>query len=166
MRKEIFILLALLVSPSIALAICPVCTVAVAGGVELSRWLCVDDTISGIWVGALILSSALWFLSWLDSKDIKFKFRRILVLGLFYSIVILPLYWTELISFSCNLFFGTDKLLLGIISGSIVFSVGFEFHKLLKKKNNNKVYFSYQKVVIPLLFLIISSMIFYIATIC
>lgn len=166
MRKKIFILLALLVSPSIALAVCPVCTVAVAGGVELSRWLGVDDTISGIWVGALILSSAVWFLSWLDSKDIKFKFHIILVLALFYSIVILPLYWMKLISFSCNLFFGLDKLLLGIISGSVVFSASIRFHNLLKKRNNNKVHFPYQKVIIPVLFLIISSMIFYIATIC
>lgn len=35
-----------------AQAVCPVCTVAVGTGVGLSRWLGVDDTITGLWLGA------------------------------------------------------------------------------------------------------------------
>ncbi len=164
MKMEVWVVLALLFIPQCILAVCPVCTVAVAGGVELSRWLGVDDVISGLWIGALIISSALWFSSWMDSKSIKIN--RILVLGSFYLIVILPLYWMKLIDFSCNLLFGFDKLLLGIISGSIVFSGSIILNNLLKKKNNNKVYFPYQKVIIPVLFLIIGSIIFYLVTIC
>jgi len=35
---------------------CPVCTIAVTAGVGLSRWLGVDDLISGLWVGGLLVS--------------------------------------------------------------------------------------------------------------
>ncbi len=166
MRKEIFSILALLFLPSCVRAVCPACTVAVAGGVELSRWLGVDDVISGIWIGALIISSILWFISWLDKKNFKFIFRNSLILVSFYLIVILPLYWMKFIDFSCNLLWGFDKLLLGIIFGSLVFSLGIWVNKFLKNKNNNKVYFPYQKVIIPVLFLIFVSIIFYFITRC
>ena len=35
-----------------AKAICPVCTVAVGAGIGLSRWLGIDDSITGLWIGA------------------------------------------------------------------------------------------------------------------
>jgi hypothetical protein len=34
--------------------VCPVCTIAVAGGVGLCRYLGIDDLISGSWIGALL----------------------------------------------------------------------------------------------------------------
>ena len=39
-----------------ALALCPVCAIAVGAGIGVSRWLGVDDTITGVWVGGLIVS--------------------------------------------------------------------------------------------------------------
>jgi len=56
----IFLFIVDLFLPSYALAVCPVCSIAVAGGVGLSRWLGIDDTISGIWIGGLIISLAIW----------------------------------------------------------------------------------------------------------
>jgi len=161
-----FLFFIALFSPFLALAVCPVCSVAVAGGLGISRWLGIDDVISGIWVGGLIVSLIAWFISWLNEKNIKFKFRHPLVAVLFYLIVILPLYWTGLISYSCSQLWGFNKLLIGIFFGSLTFSLGVWIHNLLKKKNNNKVYFSFQKVVIPVLFLIIASIIFYFITKC
>ena len=161
-----FLFFIALFSPFLALAVCPVCSVAVAGGLGISRWLGIDDVISGIWVGGLIVSLIAWFISWLNEKNIKFKFRQPLVAVLFYLIVILPLYWTGLISYSCSQLWGFNKLLIGIFFGSLTFSLGVWIHNLLKKKNNNKVYFSFQKVVIPVSFLIIASIIFYFITKC
>ena len=63
-------LIILLFLPFCAWAACPVCSVAVAGGVGFSRWLGIDDTISGIWLRGLIVSLSFWFLSWLDKKNI------------------------------------------------------------------------------------------------
>jgi hypothetical protein len=144
-----------------ASAICAVCTAAVGSFAGLSRWFGVDDTITGMWLGGLILSSALWLISWLDKKNIKFRFRKILILSLCYVSVILPLYSTNLIGNPYNTIFGIDKLIAGIIVGSIVFPIGTLTHFSLKKRNGNKVYFPFQGVIIPILFLVLASVMFY-----
>jgi hypothetical protein len=36
-----------------ASAICPLCTIAVGAGVGLSRWIGVDDAVTGLWIGGL-----------------------------------------------------------------------------------------------------------------
>ena len=51
-----------------ALAVCPVCTIAVGVGLGISRWLGIDDTVTGVWVGGLIVSSGLWMGNWIISK--------------------------------------------------------------------------------------------------
>jgi len=56
-----------------------------------------------------------------------------------------------------NKLWGMDKLLAGIIVGSVVFILSVLFNDFLKKKNQGKVYFPFQRVVIPILFLIIAS---------
>jgi len=145
----------------IAQAVCPVCTIAVGVGVGLCRWLGIDDLISGTWIGGLIVSMIIWFLDWLDKKNIKFKFRRLLVIVSFYLFVIFPLYLTGIMGHPFNKFWGMDKLLFGIISGSLIFIASVWFNNFLKKKNQGKAFFPFQKVVIPPLFLIIMSLIFY-----
>ena len=147
-------------------AVCPVCTVAVGAGVGVSRFIGIDDTITGIWIGALIVSSALWVISWIDKKNIKVRFRSLLVLASFYLVFVLPHYLWGFIGGSCDLLFGFDELLLGIIVGSFGFAIAVFLNKLLKEKNNGRVYFSYQKVVIPVLSLVIFSVIFYFMTGC
>ena len=49
-------------------AVCPVCTIAVGASLGLSRWLGVDDTISGLWIGGLIVSTTLWTYSWMKKR--------------------------------------------------------------------------------------------------
>lgn len=144
-------------------AVCPVCTVAVCAGVGLSRWLGVDDLISGVWVGGLILSVILWTLDWLNKKQIRFKFRSALVYILFYLLLLLPLYYKDIIGNPSNKFLGIDKLLFGIILGTIVFLFAVLSHNFLKKRNQGKSYFPFQKVVLPLAFLIITSLIIYLS---
>jgi hypothetical protein len=161
-----FLFALILFLPSSVLAVCPICSVAAAGGVGLSRWLGIDDTISGIWIGGLVTSLAICFLSWLDKKNIKFKFRSFVTLVLFYSITIFPLYQMKLINYSYNNLWGHDKFLIGIILGSLTLSMGAWIHNLLKEKNNNKVYFPFQKVIIPTSFLTCASIIFYFITKC
>jgi len=47
------------------------------------------------------------------------------------------------------------------IIGSVAFWFGVEFHNYLKEKNNGKVYFPFQKVVVPVGVILILSLIFY-----
>lgn len=152
-----------------AQAVCPVCTVAVGAGVGFSRYLGIDDTIAGLWIGALIVSVSMWTINWMNKKKWKFKGREILVVFLYYAISIWPLYYWEIdgatvMGHPYNKIWGIDKLLLGIIIGSIVFFATAIWYNYLKKKNNNHAYFPFQKVVMPVVALAILSGIFYLIT--
>ena len=47
-------------SSSVASAHCPLCTAGAGAGLALSRWLGIDDSISGIWIAAFLGATALW----------------------------------------------------------------------------------------------------------
>ena len=144
-----------------AKAVCPVCTIAVGSCVGLARWLKIDDRITGLWVGALIVSLIIWTIDYLNRKNIKFKGRKILTFVLYYALTIIPLYFTGLIGNPLNECWGIDRLLFGIIVGSLIFTGASLFHNYLKKKNNSKSYFPLQKVAFPVGFLAVASLIIY-----
>ncbi len=151
---------------STAEAVCPVCVIGVSAGVGLCRWLKIDDLVSGVWIGGLIVSIIIWFLNWLEKKNIHFKFRNSSVSVVFYLFLIIPLYFSEIIGHPLNRIWGIDKLLLGIVTGSLVFLISVWLHNFLKNKNQGKSYFPFQKVVLPISFLIITSLIFYFINKC
>ena len=170
MSKKSLIYLILLISFSLSLAarvqaVCPVCTIAVGAGVGLCRYLGIDDTISGAWIGGLIISLIALTIDWLNKKNIRFMFRKIIVAVLFYAVTIGPLYFTNIMGHPFNKFWGIDRLLFGIISGSLVFLISVWFNDFLKKRNQGKVYFPFQKVVIPILFLAVNNLVFWL-TMC
>lgn len=160
MRKVFLLFFVLISLPKISFAFCPVCTVAVGAGVGLCRYLGIDDLISGGWIGGLLMSFTLLTIGWLNKKQIKFLFRKPLVLIFWYAITILLLYKLEILGHPANKFLGLDKLLFGMILGGLVFLISFFFNNFLIKNNGGKVFFPFQKVVIPVLFLIILSLIF------
>ncbi|HBR80416.1 MAG: hypothetical protein UX09_C0032G0003 [Candidatus Uhrbacteria bacterium GW2011_GWE2_45_35] len=145
-------------------AFCPVCTVAAAGGVGLARWLGIDDTITGLWIGGLIVSVSAWSATWLKSKGVKIKGLFWPSLILFAAITIIPLYWYGIMGHPWNTIWGLDKLLLGIIFGAIFFLAGGWTYKILKTKNNGRAHFPFEKVVLPVVPLIILSVVFYFLT--
>lgn len=146
-------------------AVCPVCTVAVGSGIGFFQYLGVDDSIIGLWIGGLIVSMILWTESFFDKRKIFFKGRLLVDILFYYIIVILPLYYYGFKSYPIDLYlFSIDKVLLGIIVGSISFWFGNNLHKYLKESNNGKVYFPFQKVVIPIASIAFVSIIFYLIT--
>jgi len=142
-----------------AKAVCSVCIVAVSGGVGLCRWIGVDDTISGVWIGALILSMIIWTINWMNKKNIHFFFRNKITYIAYYVLVIWPLYSTNIMGHPLNTVLGMDKILFGIILGTILLLLGVFINGALKKKNGGKAYFAFQKVVIPVILLILASLI-------
>ncbi len=160
----ILAILALLGVADSVSAICPVCTVAVAGGVGLARWLGIDDTVTGLWVGALILSVSLWTLNWMNKKNIRFKGDKIMIIAGYYLITVVPLYWSGIIGHTYNKLWGMDKLVMGIVAGSLIFFGSIKWYAKLKEKNDNHAYFPFQKVAMPVGFLAMFSIIFYIIT--
>ncbi|PIU03715.1 hypothetical protein COT44_01735 [Candidatus Shapirobacteria bacterium CG08_land_8_20_14_0_20_39_18] len=78
MKKTLIIIFSLyLLSLTNAFAFCPVCTVAVGAGVGLSRWLGINDTITGLWIGGLTVSISAWTLNWLATKNKTFPYQKI-----------------------------------------------------------------------------------------
>ena len=146
---------------SAALAVCPLCVVAVGAGLGFSRWLGVDDVVSSIWIGALLASLSMWTVIWMNKKNWGFKYDKIIVLVLYYVLVLLPLYYADIAGHPLNKIFGIDKIVFGALLGSFVFLGSLWLHDFLKTKNQGKSFFQYQKVAVPVLVLLITSLIFY-----
>ncbi|MBD3238832.1 MAG: hypothetical protein GF332_04320 [Candidatus Moranbacteria bacterium] len=140
---------------------CPVCTVAVGAGIGLSRYLNIDDTISGIWIGGLMICLVYWTCLFLEKKHWTFPFYKTTVFILTYILILLPLYYANMIGVAQNKIFGLDKILFGVFCGTIVFIISSKLHFFLKKYNQNRVYFPFQKVIIPVAGLLLASVILY-----
>jgi len=161
----VFPIFALIALP--AKAICPVCIVAVGAGLGLSEYLGIDDTVAGLWIGALLMALSIWTINWFNKKNWSFgqkNIRDFVVFIFYYGLTIWPLFTQDLIGQKLNRLWGIDKLILGIILGSLLFVGVSSWYDYLKKKNNDHAYFPYQKVVMPISALLIASLIFYFLT--
>lgn len=145
-------------------AVCPVCTVAVTAGLGISRWIGIDDAVTGVWIGGLILSSGLWMADWIGKKGWKIAYLKVLSVLLMALLVIPPLYVSKMIGLPGNTLWGVDKVLLGTIIGSVLFLLGVGIDTWLRTTNNGKVYIYFQKVITPVFLLTISSFVLYLIT--
>jgi hypothetical protein len=142
-------------------AFCPVCTVAVGAGLGFAEYLGIDDLIAGIWIGGLLLSTSLWMIDWLKKKKWNFKYHKLVVYLLMYGLVIIPFASSGIIGDPYSKFWGIDKILLGIILGTLGFLAGIILSNVLLKRNKGSVLFPFQKVVFPITVLILLTLIFY-----
>jgi len=149
--------------PSFSYAMCPVCTVAVAGGVGFSRYLGIDDTIAGLWIGALTVSMIMWTINWLTKKNWRFAYDWPVTTLVFYATVIGSLYWAGMIH-PLNQIWGMDKILFGTAIGSILFVLFAWLYLWMKKRNNDRAHFPFEKVVLVIVPLIVMSFAFYFLT--
>jgi len=161
---SILSIIVFLISVIPAQAVCPVCTAAVLGGVGLSRYLGVDDLIIGLWVGGLTVSMIIWTINYLNRKKIKFYGRKILVFALYYAMIIWPLEYYNFVGHPLNKIFGVDKLILGIIIGSIFFYAGAYYYDHMKAENGGKAHFPFEKILVPVGPLLILSLAFFFLT--
>ena len=158
--KDLIPPLALFLSATSASAVCPMCTVLVGAGVGVMRMMGVDDTITGMWYGALIVSSILWTLSWLDKKNIRFGARKFTVTVLYYLLFVGPVYWFNMVPHSPKVLF-IDRFSLGIILGGAIFLAAVWSDGYLRRINDGKHVVIYQKVIVPLTYLAIASIVSY-----
>lgn len=165
LNKILFALSAIML-PLAAHAVCPVCTVAVGAGLEGARLLGVDDVITGIWAGGLTLSVFFWTASWLKKKGVNNVWLQIILPFILYYALLAGVYLLPDVNYGACTLWGMDKLMLGIIVGTVVFWFGTVLHANLKKKNGGKVYFKFQKVIVPILCLLVATGIFAIIVEC
>jgi len=136
---------------------CPVCVITVGGGLFIAKKLGIDDLLVSIWLSALNTAIAFWLAT-------KFKKRfwndGYLWTAGFFVLTVVSLVITRQIGHIKNTFLGIDKVLFGLTVGLIISLGAILFDKFLRMKNNDKVLFYYQKVVIPVVFLTITTIIF------
>ncbi|MBR9689403.1 MAG: hypothetical protein GOV01_00700 [Candidatus Altiarchaeota archaeon] len=146
-----------------ARAHCPLCTAAAGAGVAITRMYGVDDTIVGLWLGAALVSTALWL-----NKSLKNYFRGqgfVASILMILSLVI-PLYATGFMGgdqhktyfmMPGGSMFGIDKLLLGIIFGGLILEGAIFASK--KVKEIKGLLFPYQTIVFIVVSLTLASLV-------
>ena len=161
------IIILIILSQSV-LAHCPLCTAAAGVGIGVARWIGVDDSIVGLFLGAFIVSMGLWFNNLLKKRKANIPFQGFLIVFASFLLTIIPLYLAGIIN---NLeivkslpelsvlglgVFGIDKLLFGTIVGIIAVGSSFSLSDYFKKKKG-KGLFPYQGVLFMIVTLLILS---------
>ena len=140
-------------------ATCPVCVVAVGGGLWLAEKLGVDDLIASIWIGALVTAFAIVLAD--KFKKIRLPKPEISWTIVFYLLTLVTLELNGNLNNPYCKIWGVCKIWLGVTIGTIVFWLGVLLDKWLRKKNNNKVFFPFQKVAFPVAAILLVSWLFY-----
>jgi len=140
-------------------AACALCTFAIAGGLSISRFFGVDDMVIGVWFGAILLAASQWAVYFFEKKNIKNAFINIVCHVLSYSLV-LPLYWGNqpTIRFNLRRVWWIDSFLFSITIGTLVLFTSLKWYYYMKNKNGSP-HFQFEKVVLPIISLIITSII-------
>lgn len=136
-------------------AVCPLCTLAVGAGAGFLQRLGVDDSIIGLWIGAVFASLVAWTIIFLSGIHIRFLGRKPLVVLLYGA-----LFWWML---SHNNMLNT-KIFLSIPVGIVVFASGAAGYNYIKAKNGGRANFPLQKVVMPLGLLMVVSLVLWCIT--
>ena len=156
------ILLGLFFAYTIYAQPCPVCVVAIGAGLGFSRWFGIDDVISSIWIGAFMVSLISWTLIFMRKKNWNFHDDGIIITLSCIALTYIPLYYAGIVGHSENQIWGIDKIIFGSFTGGFMVYVGHWLHAYLKKINNNKSFFNYQRVVVPVTVLLLTSIILWI----
>ncbi|MBQ9271368.1 MAG: hypothetical protein IJ218_03790 [Alphaproteobacteria bacterium] len=153
----ILILCIIIALPAYANPACAVCTAAVAVGLEIARKLGVDDGVIAIWAGALLTLIGYWTILWFDKKGWNFKGRNLLLMLLSFS-VLGAVYIKDLVYTPRPiLIFYLDPFLFCGIIGALLLIYSSVFYQWMKRRNGGHAHFPFEKVVLPVMALIIAG---------
>ncbi len=168
MKKSVLSALIVFVAAVLAMpaawAVCPVCTVAVGAGLEGARLLGVDDVITGIWAGGLTLSLFFWTVGWLKKRGVTNVWLLIVLPLVVYYGLLGAVYLMPGVTFGAQTLWGIDKFMLGVIVGTLAFYLGARWYVKIKRDNGGHAKFAFQKVVVPLSFLLVATAVFWLIT--
>lgn len=138
-------------------ATCPVCVVTVGGGLFIAKRLGIDDLLVSIWISGLNTAIAFYIATKINKKILN---NPLVLSIIFYLLTIIYFLYSKQIGHLGNSVLGIDKILLGTTVGLFIFLISFFTEKKLRFLNKGKVLFYYQKVIIPFLFLVVTTVIF------
>lgn len=136
---------------------CAVCTIAVGASLEIARTLGVDDSIVGVWAGALLVMIGFWTIRWFDKKGWNFKGRDFWIIIV--SVAMIGFMYVSELTYSPEaiLVFYIDPFLFSTLLGALVMYYSSEFYQWMKAKNGGHAHFPFEKVVVPVVALLLVS---------
>lgn len=129
---------------------CPLCSAAIGTGVAVAKFYGVDDAIVGIWVGAFIISTALWFDRILKTR---FPAQTPIILMVAFISTVLPFFFAGIVD---SVY---DRIFFGLLIGSFLTYLGIFTSEQIKARRNETL-FPFQTIVIVLLLLTLVSVCF------
>lgn len=140
---------------------CPICVIATGAGVGIAHRLGIDDSIVGLWCGGLLAGFLLWLLAWARRYSWYTYERELWFILVYYAINLVPV-WFFIARHACPI--SICKFLAGFILGSFVFYALACAINCSKKRRHGRVFFPFQKVLIPVIVLTFLSVVLYIVT--
>lgn len=136
---------------------CPVCIVTVGGGLFLAEKLGIDSLLVAIWISGLNTTIAIWLGKIFKNGKYDYPYLWSII---FYLLTVGYFIYSKEIIFNKDLFWGINKSFFGLTIGFLVLAFGYFIDQIIRKYNGGKVLFFYQKVIIPLSLLLITTLIF------
>ena len=158
MRKLLVALMALLPMQVLANPACPVCTIAIGAGLDIARRLGVPDSVVGLWAGALLTLIGYWTLKFMDKKNWHFRGRDTIVILL--SVAMIGFIYIGTVKYNPVSICGglvMDPVLFGTICGALIFILISKLYEWMKVKNGGHAHFPFEKVVLPIVVLLLAS---------
>lgn len=138
---------------------CMVCTVAIGASLEIARALGISDEIVGLWSGAMFALLGYWLILWFDRKNWHFTGRNaVLILLSLSSIGFIYMGDLSYLPKVIGIFY-MDSFLFAAIVGAPIYIYSEKFYQFIKERNNNHAHFPFEKVVLPVAFLLLASVV-------
>lgn len=160
MKKFILFLSASFLHPLKAFAnpACAVCTVAIGASVGIARKLGIEDSIVGLWAGALLTLLGYWTIIFFDKRNWHFFGRNFLLMLI--SVGMIGFIYISEISYQPRIIwqiFYLDPILFSSMLGMLIYIYSQKFYQWMKMKNGGHAHFPFEKVVLPLILLLLTS---------
>ena len=155
-----FLILLLTLYPKLILAnpACTVCTFALGASLGIARKLGLQDSVVGLWAGALLTILGYWTIKFFDKHNWNFYGRDKIII--FLSVSMIGFIYLGDITYIPSVIwyiFFMDPILFSSILGMLIFIYSQKFYQWMKKKNNGHAHFPFEKVVLPVALLLIMS---------
>lgn len=145
---------------------CAVCTIAVGASLEIARSLGVDDSVVGVWAGAFLVLLGYWTIKWFDKKNWHFKGRNALILTL--SVAMIGFIYINQMTYHAEVIgiLYIDPFLFSVIVGAVALILSSDLYQWMKRRNGGHAHFPFEKVVLPVVILLGTSLYFNYFPIC
>ena len=155
------------ISKAFANPACAVCTVAIAGSLTLARKLGVDDSIIGLWSGALLAMLGYWTIRFMERHKWTFfgykKLSMLVCLSMIGGVYIKDLTYNPRVILGV---FYLDPFLFSTLMGFFVLIFGVNFYAWMKAKNGGHAHLPFEKVVVPIALLALVNLIMVVYPFC